>query len=71
MKFPNEDLNDPNSIFQRINRVFEYMPLAALIEDKILAVSGGKGLKLIKRNRNVNESHVGSGACVEALRSEP
>ena len=38
-----EDINDANSVFQRVNRVFEFMPIAALIEDKILAVHGGIG----------------------------
>ncbi|CAD8187082.1 unnamed protein product [Paramecium pentaurelia] len=38
-----EDINDPNSIYQRINRVFQYMPLAAVIEDKIFCVHGGIG----------------------------
>ena len=34
---------DPGSVFQRINRVFEHMPLAAVIEDKIFCVHGGIG----------------------------
>lgn len=38
-----EDIMDPQSVYQRINRVFEFMPLAALIEDKILCVHGGIG----------------------------
>ena len=38
-----EDIMDPNSVYQRVNKVFEYMPLAALIEDKILCVHGGIG----------------------------
>ncbi len=38
-----DDINDPNSVFQRINRVFDYLPIAALIEEKILAVHGGIG----------------------------
>ena len=42
LKF-SEDIMDPNSVYQRINKVFEHMPLAALIEDKILCVHGGIG----------------------------
>ncbi|CAD8102091.1 unnamed protein product [Paramecium primaurelia] len=38
-----EDIMDPNSIYQRINRVFQYLPLAAVIEDKIFCVHGGIG----------------------------
>lgn len=45
MKF-NEDVNEPNSVFQRINKVFEYMPLAAVIEDSILCLHGGIGTTL-------------------------
>jgi len=29
-----EDINDPNSVFQKINNMFEYLPLGAVIEDK-------------------------------------
>lgn len=41
-----EDIKDPNSVFARINRVFEYMPLAALVEERILCVHGGIGATL-------------------------
>jgi len=39
----NEDITDPNSIFVKINKIFEYMPLVALVEDRILCVHGGIG----------------------------
>ena len=40
-----EDINDPNSCFAKINDVFEYMPLAAVIgkERKIFCCHGGIG----------------------------
>lgn len=38
-----EDPSDPNSVFQKINRVFEYLPLAALVGGKIFCVSSGIG----------------------------
>lgn len=38
-----EDPNDSNSIFQKINRMFTYLPIAAVIEDRILCVHGGVG----------------------------
>jgi protein phosphatase len=38
-----EDPNDPGSIFQKINKVFEYMPLAATVSGKIFCVSSGIG----------------------------
>jgi protein phosphatase len=31
------------SIFARLNQMFEYLPLAAVIEDKILCLHGGIG----------------------------
>lgn len=29
-----EDINDPNSIFQKLNDMFEMLPLAAILTDK-------------------------------------
>jgi protein phosphatase len=29
-----EDINDPNSVFSKINEAFEQMPLAAIVTDK-------------------------------------
>jgi len=29
-----EDINDPNSVFMKINEAFEQMPLAAIVSDK-------------------------------------
>lgn len=37
---------DPNSVYQRVNKVFEYMPLAALVEEKILCMHGGIGVTI-------------------------
>ena len=62
LKFP-EDPKNPNSIFQRINKVFEYLPYCAVIENKILCVHGGIGqsvktLKQIEKiSRPVEISH--------------
>jgi len=41
-----EDINDPGSLFQRFNRLFEYLPLAAVVENKILCVHSGIGSSL-------------------------
>lgn len=38
-----EDPLDPRSVFSRMNKMFEYLPLAAVIEDKVLCVHGGIG----------------------------
>jgi hypothetical protein len=48
-----EDINDPNSVFQRINNMFEFMPLGAIIEDKslqhrVFCVHGGIGGSISK-----------------------
>lgn len=48
-----EDINDPNSVFQKINDMFEYMPLAAIINDKtngnkVFCVHGGIGAQVQK-----------------------
>jgi protein phosphatase len=39
----NEDPNHPDSVFARVNQVFEWLPLAAVIEEKILCLHGGIG----------------------------
>lgn len=37
------DVEDQNSVFSILNSVFEYLPLAAVIEDQILCIHGGIG----------------------------
>ena len=57
-----EDINDNNSVFKRINRVFEYLPLAAVVANKIFCVHSGIGgtlksideIKSIKRPLEIN-----------------
>ena len=34
---------EENSVFQKINQVFDYLPLAGIIENNILCVNGGIG----------------------------
>jgi protein phosphatase len=46
-----ENIDDPASIFQRCNRIFERLPLAALIDESIFCVHGGIGSTL----NSVNE----------------
>jgi diadenosine tetraphosphatase ApaH/serine/threonine PP2A family protein phosphatase len=36
-----EDINQPNSIFQRLCALFEYLPLAAVINNQIICVHSG------------------------------
>jgi len=48
-----EDINDPNSVFARINTLFDYLPLAAIIEDKtikhsVMCVHAGIGSSISK-----------------------
>lgn len=38
-----DNIRSPNSVFLKINTVFEYLPLAALIDNKILCCHGGIG----------------------------
>ena len=42
MKFK-ENIDDPRSFFSRVNRIFEKLPLAALVEDNIFCCHGGIG----------------------------
>lgn len=39
----NEDSSEDNSVFNKINEVFDYLPLAAIVEDKIICLHGGIG----------------------------
>ncbi|CAA9989480.1 protein phosphatase containing kelch-like domains, putative [Plasmodium knowlesi strain H] len=38
-----EDINDKSSCWVQINQVFEWLPIGAIVEDKILCVHGGIG----------------------------
>ena len=38
-----EDVNNIKSVYQTINRVFEHLPLACLVDDKIFCVHAGIG----------------------------
>ena len=49
----NENIDDPNSVFQKINDLFEWMPLGAVILDKqtqnrILCIHGGIGNSIVR-----------------------
>lgn len=49
----NENVDDPNSIFQKMNDLFEWMPLGAVVADKttqnrILCIHGGIGNSIVK-----------------------
>lgn len=37
---------EEDSVFNRVNRLFEYLPLAVIIEDKIICLHGGIGSSL-------------------------
>ncbi len=41
-----EEPTDPTSIFSKINEVFDWLPLAAVIEDKLICLHGGIGSTL-------------------------
>jgi hypothetical protein len=41
-----EDPADPDSVFNRINDVFDWLPLCAVIDDKIVCLHGGIGSTL-------------------------
>ena len=42
-----EDVDELDSVFQKVNDVFEWLPLAAIIENKIICLHGGIGSSLI------------------------
>eukprot|EP00742_Colponemidia_sp_Colp-10_P004306 GILJ01004593.1.p1 GENE.GILJ01004593.1~~GILJ01004593.1.p1 ORF type:complete len:767 (-),score=86.58 GILJ01004593.1:414-2714(-) len=42
----NEDPDDPNSVWRRFNQLFEWLPIAAVIEDRVLCLHGGIGCTL-------------------------
>jgi len=39
----NEDITNPESVFETINDLFNWLPLAAIINDKIICIHGGLG----------------------------
>lgn len=41
-----EDPNEDDSVFNRLNTLFDYLPLAAVVEDKIICLHGGIGSSL-------------------------
>ena len=41
-----EDVEEPSSVFETINRFFNWLPLAAIIDDRILCLHGGIGSTL-------------------------
>jgi diadenosine tetraphosphatase ApaH/serine/threonine PP2A family protein phosphatase len=43
-----ENPDDDASVFKRINLLFDYLPLAAVVEDQVLCVHGGIGSNLTK-----------------------
>ena len=58
-----ENINDPNSVFQTVNSMFDMLPLAAAIEDKFLCINSGIGsipslmeIKNIERPVKVKDS---------------
>ena len=49
-----EDIDDKESIYQKLNEFFEYLPLAASIKNKIFCVHGGIGSRVtIVENKNL------------------
>ena len=58
-----ENIADPESFYQKINKLFEYLPLAAVVDNQILCLHGGIGntLKAVedieKLERPIEVSH--------------
>ena len=46
-----EDINQPNSIFQKLCSLFEYLPLAAIVNNQIMCIHSG----ISKNNFSLNE----------------
>lgn len=44
----NENSSDEYSVFNRMNRLFEYLPLAAIVDNNIICLHGGIGATLKK-----------------------
>lgn len=42
-----EDPGEPDSVFQKINEMFDWLPLAAVIDERIVCLHGGIGSTLI------------------------
>jgi protein phosphatase len=42
-----EDPSEPDSVFNKVNELFDWLPLAAVIEDKIICLHGGIGSTLL------------------------
>ena len=42
-----EEPGDPDSVFNKINDLFDWLPLAAVIDDKIVCLHGGIGSTLL------------------------
>jgi len=42
-----EDPSEPDSVFNKINELFDWLPLSAVIEDKIICLHGGIGSTLV------------------------
>jgi diadenosine tetraphosphatase ApaH/serine/threonine PP2A family protein phosphatase len=42
----NEDIDHPRSVFKCINGIFQYLPLAAIIDNKVICLHGGIGESL-------------------------
>ena len=63
-----EDISQPNSVFNKLNEVFEYFTLAAVIDKKILCLHSGignnfknlKDLEKIRKPFRINHKDLGS-----------
>lgn len=74
-----EDINNPNSVFQIINEAFTWLPLAAIIDNKILCVHGGIGpsvnmvedINKVRRPIKLGDTNKYQAIFVECLWSDP